>query len=57
MPTLLFLLLLWPFPPRPLTPGHAHSRAAHARHLHRIQAYRAKQLAKQHAPHPSLIHR
>ena len=47
----LFLaLLLWPFgPPRPLTPGHHHSRAAHAKQLARIQSHRHHQQAKRRA--------
>ena len=54
MTTLLLLALaLWPY-----TPGHRHSRAAHARHLRHLQQARAHRLTKCHgAGHPSLIHR
>ena len=53
----LLLLAIWPFTSSTGPgPGHAHSRAYHARHLRHIQQARAERLSRHHhAAHPSLI--
>ena len=48
-------LTFWPFG-HPQRPGQHHTLRCCARHLAHVQASRARQLARRHAAHTSLIH-